>query len=191
LIEGPSSFALTNVVVPVSFDKMDEMESHPSPPAAKARERLAPRRSMALKPIGRLAFKAADKVLAKYGLGEATLIEQWPEIAGERWASTTLPQQLNRRTDTLTLRVSGVAALELMHQETELVSRINAYCGRRLVKRLKLIQGPINRPAAKSRTLRILTEAEEEQVSRRASAISDPQLRAATVSLGRAIRARS
>lgn len=170
---------------------MDEMESRPSPLTAKPRERLAPRRPVALKPIGRIAFKAADKVLAKYGLGEVTLIEQWPEIAGERWASSTLPQHLNRRTDTLTVRVSGAAALELMHQEAELVSRINAYCGRRLVKRLKLIQGPIIRSATKRPALRVLTEAEEEQLALRSASIADPELRAATISLGRAIRARS
>ena len=153
--------------------------------------RLAPRRPMALKPVGRAALGAAGKVLAKYGLGEQALIERWAEIVGENLAGLTLPVHLSRRTDTLTLRVAGPFAVELMHQEAELVSRINTYCGRLLVKRLKLVQGPIARLKPRRPQPRPLSPAEEDALARRAAPIADANLRSALISLGRAIRTRS
>lgn len=155
-------------------------------------ERLAPRRPMALKPVGRFALKEAGKVLARYGLGESALIEQWNEIVGSRWAGLTLPQHLNRKTETLTLRVAGAAALELAHQEAQLVERINAYCGRRIVKRLKIVQGPlIGRGATRRPKARPLTAAEEHHIAERAERIGDPALKAALASFGRAMRSRT
>ena len=146
---------------------------------------------MALKPVARFALKEAGKVLARYGLGEHALIEQWSEIAGAHWAGLALPQHLNRRTETLTLRVAGPAALELAHQEARLVDRINAYCGRRLIKRLKIVQGPLIRPGGpRRRRVRALTTNDELEVAERAAKITDPGLKAALASLGRAIRSR-
>jgi hypothetical protein len=153
-------------------------------------ERLAPRRPMALKRVGRAALKAADKVLARYGLGESALVEQWHEIAGERWAGLTLPHHLNRRSETLTLRVAGPAALELMHQEMQLVDRINTFCGRRLVKRLKIVQGPIAWRPLKQPKTRPLSALEESRIAERVSPIRDDRLREALASLGRAFQAR-
>lgn len=176
---------MTNVAAAISFGKM---ESHSSPPSPKA-GRPAPRRAIALKPIGRFAVRAADKVLAKYGLGEAALMEQWPEIIGAHWARLCLPQHLNRRTETLTLRVFGPAALELMHQESELVSRINTFCGRRLIKRLKILQGPASRPRPPAKATRTVSAEDEELLTKRTAAITDLRLREALLSLGRAMKA--
>jgi len=150
----------------------------------------APRRAMALKPIGRAALKEARQALAKYGLGESVLIEHWAEIVGPRWAGLTMPVHLNRHSETLTLRVPGVAALELMHQEREVTDRINTYCGRRMVKRLKLVHGPVHRLKAPRPSPRPLAAADEARLVQRASAIGDPALRAALLSLGQAIWSR-
>jgi len=151
----------------------------------------APRRAMWLKPVGRAALKEAGKVLAKYGLGESALIEQWAKIVGPRWAGVTLPIHLNRRSETLTLRVPGAVALELMHQEREVADRINTYCGRRLVKRLKLVQGPILRARPRRPQPRPLTAAEEDRIIAAAAPIADPGLKSALIALGRAIQSRA
>lgn len=173
-----------------SFGKMDSKRPSEAPQLAPY-ERLAPRRAMALKPVGRFALKEAGKVLAKYGLGEHTLIEHWSELAGAHWAGLALPQHLNRRTETLTVRVAGPAALELAHQEAQLVDRINSYCGRRLVKRLKIVQGPLHRSGLpRRRPARRLTASEEQDIDARAAKIADPDLKAALASYGRAIRSR-
>ena len=146
---------------------------------------------MALKRVGRFALKEARQVLARDGLGEQALIEQWGEIAGAQWSAITLPQHLNRRTQTLTLRVAGPAALELAHQEAQLVDRINAYCGRRLIARLKIVQGPLIRAGGPRRPKpRPLTAGEEHEITARSTPVADPSLRAALASLGRAIRSR-
>ncbi len=172
-----------------SFGKMDSKRPEQVSQLAPY-ERLAPRRPMALKPVGRFALKEAGKVLAKYGLGERSLIEQWSEIVGSHWAGLALPQHLNRRTETLTLRVVGSAALELAHQEGQLVDRINAYCGRRLVKRLKIVQGPLPRNTSRRPKPRALTAQEERHIAERAERISDPALKAALTSFGRAMHSR-
>ena len=181
---------MTKLGPSLSFGKMESKEPRPAPQLAPY-ERLAPRRPMALKPVARFALKEAGKVLARYGLGENALIEQWSEIVGAQWAALTLPQHLNRRTETLTLRVAGPAALELAHQEAQLVERINGYCGRRLIKRLKIIQGPLVRASSPRRPrARPLTSNEEREIAERAGKIADPSLKAALASLGRAIRSR-
>ena len=147
---------------------------------------------MALKPVARFALKEAGKAFAKYGLGELALIEQWSEIVGAHWAAVALPQHLNRRTETLTLRVAGPAALELAHQEGQLVDRINAYCGRRLIRRLKIVQGPlIKASGAHRRGARALTQGDEREIAKRTSKIIDSSLKEALASLGRAIRSRA
>ena len=173
-----------------SFGKMESNRQGPGSQLAPY-ERLAPRRPMALKPVGRFALKEAGKVLAKYGLGETALLEQWNEIAGREWGRLTLPQHLNRRTETLTVRVAGAAALELAHQEAQLVDRINSYCGRRLVRRLKIIQGPLTpHGSARRHKARALTPQEERHIAERAQRISDAGLRSALAALGRAMRSR-
>jgi hypothetical protein len=153
--------------------------------------RLAPRRRMALKRIGGEALKSARKALGKYGLGEAAIIENWGEMVGPRWAGLTLPQHLNRRSATLTIRVAGAVALELAHVEPQIVERINTFCGRALVARIKIVQGPLPRAAPRRPPPRRLTDAEEEHLAARGAPITDPQLRAALLDFGRAVLERS
>ena len=181
---------MTKLGLSLSLSKMDSQKKD-QPSQLAPFERLAPRRPMALKSVGRFALKEAGSVLARYGLSERALVEQWGEIAGTRWAALALPHHLNRQSQTLTLRVAGPAALELTHQEAQLVDRINAYCGRQLVRRLKIVQGPPSRRDTRPRDkTRALTASEEGEIDARAAKIADPGLKAALASLGRAVRSR-
>lgn len=105
--------------------------------------RSPPRRPFALKPVAAAARILARPVYKKHGLAEGAIGENWAEIVGEDWARVSSPRHLSRASRTLTVRVAGARALELAHLEREIAGRINAFAGRELVLRLKLIQGPI------------------------------------------------
>lgn len=83
--------------------------------------------------------------MKKRGFAEVRVATRWPEIVGENLAGQTLPEKLSRGRDggTLTLRVSGAAALELTYLTPQLIERINTYFGFRAVARLHFVQGPI------------------------------------------------
>jgi hypothetical protein len=103
---------------------------------------------MALKPVARAAHALARPVFKRFGISEGAIAENWAEIVGAEWAVRASPRHFNRQSQTLTLRVAGAHALELAHLEREMIARINGFAGRDLVKRLKLVQGPVTpRPA--------------------------------------------
>ncbi len=66
------------------------------------------------------------------------LMSDWPALVGPGIASAASPRRFSG--GTLTLAVAGPAALELQHQATELIARINTALGSRLVERLRFVQ---------------------------------------------------
>jgi len=77
------------------------------------------------------------------------------------------------------------AALELQHQTPQLISKINTYFGRTVVKKIKVIVGDLPQPVVAPPPVRTLTSAEETALHETTEQISDPQLKAAFVRLGR------
>jgi hypothetical protein len=105
---------------------------------------------MALKPVARAAHALARPVFKRFGISEGAIAENWAEIVGAEWARWASPRHFNRQSQTLTLRLAGAHALELAHLEREMIARINGFAGRDLVKRLKLVQGPVSSARARS-----------------------------------------
>ncbi len=66
------------------------------------------------------------------------LMSDWPALVGPGVASVAVPRRFSG--GTLTLAVGGPAALELQHQATELIARINTALGSRLVERVRFVQ---------------------------------------------------
>ena len=83
----------------------------------------------------------------------------------------------------LRLRVPGAAALEIQHKTGQLVERVNAYFGHRMIDDIRLVQGPIaapgRAPAAPAPDPETVA-----RVTERAAAVKDPELRAALTRLG-------
>ena len=154
---------------------------------------MTPRRPMALKPIARAAHALARPVYKRFGISEGAIAENWAEIVGGEWARRASPRHFNRQSQTLTLRVAGAHALELAHLERELIARINGFAGRELVKRLKLVQGPVTsavlrRPPPPPLAGQALPRERGRMLEPQAPAmIADEKLRAALVALGLAI----
>jgi len=147
--------------------------------------------------IGGLAQRLASgmaKGRAKAGGGAsiARLRAEWSAIVGPDLARTTRPDALlagrGARSSTgggklLRLRVSGAAALEVQHQTGQIVERVNAYFGHRMIDDIRLVQGTIAvsapPPLIPKPDPRTVTE-----VAARAAAVKDPELRAALTRLG-------
>lgn len=152
-------------------------------------------RGRGLRALGAMVPGLTKPLMAKRSRAEATLILEWPEIAGPLVSARSRPLRLSfpnreeRREGQLTLTVEPSFALDLQHLAGQLVERINGYFGYRLVAVVKLVQKPLPRsaPAAQPAAARRLSTDEQETLARRAATVDDPELRAALERLGAAV----
>jgi len=144
-----------------------------------------------------LTRDAINPAAAKLGFGEADILLNWNEIAGERLAAVCEPLRLqwpvrapNRAPDAppepaaLILQVEGAFALEAQHLAPLLIERVNARLGWKCVGRISLRQGPVRR-RAKGRGRALPPPPEAVQAAQEAAQdIADKGLREALVRLG-------
>ncbi len=157
---------------------------------------------MTIKPRGAKALaefmpEIIKETLASRGLGEASLIADWPAIVGESIARYVRPVQLQwpprpARRDpeapvaaaTLVLKVDGAFALEAQHNAAVIAARVNAHLGWRCVGKVAFRQGPLP-PAKEKRAALAAPSAAAEAEARSASAtIENEDLREALTRLG-------
>ena len=142
--------------------------------------------------LGGLAQRLTSGIAKGRGASIARLRAEWSAIVGPALARTTRPEALvagrgarnsSGAGKVLRLRVSGAAALEVQHQTSQIVERVNAYFGHRMVDDIRLVQGAIGRalppPATPAPDPQTVT-----RVAARAAAVEDPDLRAALTRLG-------
>ena len=148
--------------------------------------------------LGGLAQRLTSGIAKGRGASIARLRAEWSAVVGPDLARTTRPDALvagrgarnsSGAGKVLRLRVSGAAALEVQHQTGQIVERVNAYFGHRMVDDIRLVQGAIGRalpspatPAPDPRTV--------SQVAARAAVVEDPDLRAALTRLGARVAGR-
>jgi len=137
--------------------------------------------------VGGLAQRLASGLARGRKASVARLKADWPEIAGPALARVSEPEALmparGRAGATMRLRVAGAAAVELQHGRAQLVERVNSYFGHRAIEDIKLVQGPIHRPAPR-RAPADPDAATLASYRERTAAIADPDLRAALARLG-------
>lgn len=143
--------------------------------------------------IGGLAQKLTSGMArtgAKGGRG-ASLVRlkaDWPAVVGPELARTTRPDALlagrgARAGKALRLKVSGAAALEVQHRSSQIVERVNAYFGHRVIDDVRIVQGVIS-AAPPARPTPRPDPVVEQAVAGRTAAVQDPDLRAALTRLG-------
>lgn len=134
---------------------------------SEARFALPPTaRYVAAKAVGSFVPSLTRKAFEKFGFSTATLITDWPRIAGAELASYTLPDRLKwprgaanadhggeddeggRPGATLILRVDPARALDVEYRARQIMDRINAYFGYRAVETLRLVQAPVSNGVA-------------------------------------------
>jgi len=90
----------------------------------------------------------------KQGFASTELVTRWKDIAGPEIAACSEPMKLqwqrvrraSTRAATLVLRAEGPAALEIQHQSTVILERVNRYFGWQAVGRIVLRQAPLSKP---------------------------------------------
>lgn len=143
--------------------------------------------------IGGLAQKLTSGMArdgARGGRGNALvrLKADWPAVVGPELARTTRPDALlagrgARAGKALRLKVAGAAALEVQHRSGQIVERVNAYFGHRVIDDVRIVQGVISAPRAAPR-VPPPDPVVEKAVASRTAAVEDPQLRAVLTRLG-------
>lgn len=149
------------------------------------------------KPLAEFTHALIAEALAARGLGEASLIADWPAIAGAHLARHARPIELKwppraLRPDpeappvpaTLVLRVESAFALEAQHSAAVIVDRVNAHLGWRCVGRIAFRQGPLPPLHEKRRRTPAPSEAAEAAGRAAAARIEDDGLRDAVARLG-------
>ena len=149
------------------------------------------------KPLAEFTPGLVAEALAARGLGEASLIPDWPAIVGEAFARHARPIELQwppraarrdpeapARPATLVLRVEGAFALEAQHMASVVITRVNAHLGWRCVDKLAFRQGPLP-PLEDRRSLAPAPSDAAEAAARAAAAgIEGDDLREAVARLG-------
>ncbi len=156
------------------------------------------------KPLAELLPQIVEATLAARGLGEASLIADWPEIVGEAVARHVRPIELQwpprpgkRDPDapnapaTLVLRVETAFALEAQHSAAIIVARVNGHLGWRCVGKVAFRLGPL--PPMKQKRRPAPAPSPEAQTAAKiaAASIQDDDLRAAVTRLGERVIDRS
>jgi len=149
------------------------------------------------KPLAEFTSGLIAEALAARGLGETSLIADWPAIVGETFARHARPIELQwppraakgdpeapMKPATLVLRVEGAFALEAQHCASVIVERVNAHLGWRCVDKIAFRQGPL--PALEDRRRLAPAPSDAAQAAARvvAASIEDEDLREAVARLG-------
>ncbi len=145
--------------------------------------------------LSTLVGRVLDPLSAKRGFANAELIAAWPQIAGPRYAETTQPENIAwprgpgaQDGGTLTLRVEPSVALYLQHETGQLIERVNGFLGFGAVRRIRIVQKPLERKARK-RVVEApaLSASEEAELDGAVAGIDHDGLRDALKRLGRGV----
>ncbi len=142
--------------------------------------------------VGGLAQRLTVGLAKGRNASIARLQAQWSTVVGPELAKMTRPEALvasrSKPGKLLRLRAPGAAALEVQHRAPQIVERVNAYYGHRMVDDIRIVQGaiaappPAPRPAPDPRRVREMTE--------RVQSVEDPALRAVLARLGAQVASR-
>jgi hypothetical protein len=146
--------------------------------------------------VGSLLAGIVAPTLAARGLGQMSLIADWPDIVGADVARYAQPAQIQwpprgARQDpnsvapaTLVLRVDPAFALEAQHAAAVIVQRVNAHLGWRCVGRVAFRQGPLAPTRPPHRAPPAPSAAARQRAAALAAPIVDDELRLALAELG-------
>lgn len=163
-----------------------------SVPYHKERSLKGSMRENGFRAVGGLAQRLASGLAKGRGASIARLRAEWSAIVGPDLARITRPEALTASRGTrsskgggklLRLRVPGAAALEVQHMAGQVVERVNAYFGHKMIDDIRLVQGAISAPAAAAP--RPAPDARRvAEMTERTASVKDPELRAALARLG-------
>ncbi len=139
------------------------------------------------------------KSFERYGFAYAEILSRWREIVGSEFAAFSAPERIrwprtqavhpanSRRKlgGTLVIRVTDGRAVELQHETSRIIDRVNTYYGYEAVTAVNIIQGPLPRQQPQDPERPALSPEKEQKLEATVDHIENDDLRAALVRLGR------
>ena len=139
------------------------------------------------RPLAFALHKVTEKIYRKRGFASAGVLNNWPAIVGEDLARHSLPERIGGD-GTLHLRVDGPLATEIKHMEPQILERIASYFGYRAVRRLSLVQGPLEKsPPEKPVAARALDSDSEKTLADTIDGTRNVDIKSALARLGKAV----
>lgn len=141
--------------------------------------------------VGRAVSGLAKKALDKRGFVDASIVNEWPKIAGDLIGRHSLPDRIQFPRDrskpgTLHLILeNGALATEIIHFEPVLLERLNRFFGFRAVGNIKIVHGPLPKSgAAKRPPLPALAPDKRTEIAQSLANVGDDDIRDALARLG-------
>jgi hypothetical protein len=142
-------------------------------------------------------FKTLTKsAYERYGRAYGEVLTQWPAIAGERLAGQTAPRKITwprqppsaqKLGGVLVVTVDPAFALDLQYESPLLIERINRYFGYGAVAGLRIVKGPLPKPAPRPFPA---AAPPDPAVGNALAGIADDRLKAALSKLGSGLKSR-
>lgn len=151
-------------------------------------------REKGFRAVGGLAQRLTSGITAK-GKGRSSVLRlrvEWTAIVGPELARVTQPDALiagRTAAKLLRLKVESAMALEIQHRGAQIVERVNAFYGHRMIDDIRIVQGSLARQAP-APILRKPDAQTQKQIDTRVAEVADPDLRAALARLGASIATR-
>ena len=144
-------------------------------------------------PNAGLAVSKVMRPLArKHGGGSSAMALEkiWPEIMGPRWSKISSPVRFVGGRDGRTLIISapGPAASLILAQSGPILQRLNAHLGASHVRRIKVVQSRMIKPA-RPQTQKGLAPCQETELKEGLKNIKSERLKGALEKMGRQILA--
>lgn len=143
--------------------------------------------------------RATRKAFERHGFAYAEILAHWREIVGEDIAAFCAPERIrwprmnaqhaasNRRKlgGTLVIRVTDGRAVELQHETSRIIDRVNTYYGYEAIIGITLVQGPLPVQATAAAKRPSLDAGQERKLEQTVEHVENESLRRALTRLGR------
>ncbi|MBW3096915.1 DUF721 domain-containing protein [Pseudohoeflea coraliihabitans] len=160
-------------------------------------------RSRKVVSLADVANRLVDPLLSRRAGINTMLLASWDAIVGERFAQTSRPERIRWPRQAgepesgagfspgqLVIACEGASAVFLMHEERQLVSRVNAFFGFPAVDRIRFVQKAVA-PEQKRKPLPPLDRLEQKRLGDMLAEVEDPALRQALEKLGTGVLGRN
>lgn len=152
----------------------------------------------AAKPVGDLATRLLEPVIARRAGMTIDIVMAWEALAGEKHAPYTMPHKINwpRRASqddpfkpgTLIVHCDGPRAILFQHETGLIVERVNTFFGFAAIEAVKILQKPVQRKRKPAKAEPKKLEAtRRRKLDRILTNIDDPKLRASLERLGKGV----
>lgn len=140
-------------------------------------------------PAARAVQKIVKPLSSKFGSGVSAIAENWPEIAGPRFAKFSRPLKITGGRDgrTLHIQAPGAAASLIAAGSGQILDRLNTFLGHGHIARIRVSQSAMKAaaPSAVKQEPRGLSPSQSDELQSGLSKVKDPALKQALEELGR------